>query len=382
MALRTPPLFGRHEDRGAQFTEFGGWNMPVEFDSIREEHAAVRDSVGIFDVSHMGEIEVSGPDAERLMQRLTTNDVTALEPGDAQYSAITTEDGVLLDDTVVYRLPDGSDEGTDDDPADDGAVFLFVPNAGHDEQMAERWTTHRDEWGLDATVDNVTEDYGMVAVQGPDAPQLVADAADVTNPDADGVLDLSPFEATHADVAGVECLVANTGYTGEDGFELVFPADGAGAVWDRFADDAQPCGLGARDTLRLEIGLLLSGQDFHSEENPRTPYEAGIGFTVKLDTEFVGRDALEVQKEQGVDEKFVGLRLVDRGVPRHGYEITTPDGDHLGEVTSGTMSPTLEEPIGLGYVDAEHADDGTLVHVVVRGTGKKAKLTTPPFIDQ
>jgi aminomethyltransferase len=371
MALRTPPLFGRHEDRGAQFTEFGGWNMPVEFDSIREEHAAVRESGGIFDVSHMGEIEVSGPDAERLLQRLTTNDVTALDHGDAQYSGIMDEDGVLLDDTVVYRLP------TDDD-----ADYLFVPNAGHDEQLYERWTTHRDDWGLDATVENVTEDYGMVAVQGPNAPQLVADAADVADPDADGVLDLSPFEATYADVAGVECWVANTGYTGEDGFELVFLADGAGAIWDRFADDAQPCGLGARDTLRMEMGFLLSGQDFHPEENPRTPYEAGIGFTVKLDTEFVGRDALEAQKEQGTDQKFVGIHLVDRGIPRHGYEITTPDGDPIGEVTSGTMSPTLDEAIGLGYVDTAHADDGTTVHVVVRGTGKKAKLTTPPFLDQ
>jgi aminomethyltransferase len=365
MAQRTPPLYGRHEDRGAQFTEFGGWEMPVEFDSIQTEHAAVRESAGIFDVSHMGEIEVGGPDAELLLQRLTTNDVSQLDRGDAQYAAITDEDGVMLDDTVVYRLPESDD-----------AEYLFVPNAGHDDQMYDRWTDYRDAHDLSATVDNVTGEYGMVAVQGPDAPDLVAARTDGS------VRDLGRFEATYAEVAGVECLVANSGYTGEAGFEVVFPADGAGAVWDSLANDCQPCGLGARDTLRLEYGFLLSGQDFHAEDNPRTPLEAGIGFAVDLDTEFVGRAALQAQQETGLDEEFVGLVLDERGVPRHGYEITSEDGDTIGEVTSGTMSPTLGEPIGLGYVDADYADDGTAVDVVVRGTGKQATITEPPFIDQ
>ncbi|SEW27997.1 glycine cleavage system aminomethyltransferase GcvT [Halobacterium jilantaiense] len=365
MGLRTPPLYGRHEDRGASFTEFGGWNMPVDFAGIQEEHAAVREAAGIFDVSHMGEIEVSGPDAEHLMQRLTTNDVASLDPGDAQYAAITDDNGVMHDDTVVYRLPDGRD-----------AEFLFVPNAGHDEDAYDRWTDYRDDEGLDATVENVTDDYGMVAVQGPDAPALVADRA------GEDALDLSMFEATDADVAGVDALVANTGYTGEAGFELVFPADGAGAVWGAFANDCQPCGLGARDTLRMEYGFLLSGQDFHPEDEPRTPLEAGIGFVVDLDTEFVGRDAIAAQEDAGLDQQFVGLTLDERGVPRHGYDITTPDGDDIGVVTSGTMSPTLGEPIGLGYVDTDHAEDGTTVHVQVRGTGKQATITTPPFLDQ
>jgi aminomethyltransferase len=365
MALRTPPLFGRHEDRGAQFTEFGGWEMPVEFESIQDEHAAVRESAGIFDVSHMGELEVSGPDAETLMQRLTTNDVAALDPGDAQYSTVTDEEGVILDDTVVYRLTE-----------DDDAEYLFVPNAGHDEQMYDRWTDYRDDNDLAATVDNVTGELGMVAVQGPEAPDLLKARADRD------VSDLSMFEAKYAGVAGVECWVANTGYTGEAGFELVFPADGAGAVWDAFANDCQPCGLGARDTLRMEYGFLLSGQDFHPEDNPRTPFEAGVGFTVDLDTDFVGRDALAAQQESGIDQEFVGLMLEERGIPRHGYDVTTPDGDTIGEVTSGTMSPTLGEPIGLGYVDTEYSDDGTTVAVQIRGTGKEATITTPPFIDQ
>ncbi|MFB6080477.1 MAG: glycine cleavage system aminomethyltransferase GcvT [Haloferacaceae archaeon] len=366
MALRKPPLRDAHAERGATFTEFGGWEMPVEFDSIRAEHAAVRESAGVFDVSHMGEIEVVGPDATPLMQRLTTNDVTALDPGDSQYAAVVTDEGVMIDDTVVYRRPD----------EDGRPSYLFVPNAGHDEEAHERWTTRRDEWGLDATVRNVSGEYAMLAVQGPDAPGLVADR--VT--DGTRLGDLSRFDATGATVAGVDCWVARTGYTGEDGFELIAPADGARTLWDAFADDCQPCGLGARDTLRLEMGFLLSGQDFDPEDEPHTPYEAGIGFVVKLDTEFVGRDALEAQKEEGVDERIVGLRLLDRGVPRHGYEVTH-EGSAVGHVTSGTMSPTLGEPIALAYLPVDLTDPGTRVGVTVRGEAKRAKTVSTPFLE-
>ncbi|WP_129113250.1 glycine cleavage system aminomethyltransferase GcvT [Halegenticoccus tardaugens] len=361
MALRKPPLREVHAGRGATFTEFGGWDMPVEFDSIRQEHAAVRESAGIFDVSHMGEIEVSGPDATALMQRLTTNDVTALDPGDSQYSMITNDEGIVLDDAVVYRLPD------------DGTRYLFIPNAGHDGEMYERWTTRRDEWGFDATVENVTDDWAMFAVQGPDSAALVADAA------GDATSDLSKFEATFAEIEGERCWVARTGYTGEDGFEILCPWDVAERVWAAF--DCQPCGLGARDTLRIEMGFLLSGQDFDPEDEPRNPYEAGVGFTVKLDTEFVGRDALERVQAEGVDEKFVGLTLLDRGIARHGYEIVDEDDRAIGRVTSGTMSPTLGEPIALGYLPVEYADPGTRVRIVIRGRRKRAKVTTKPFLE-
>lgn len=360
MSLRKPPLGEAHDAEGATFTEFGGWEMPVEFDSITAEHRAVRETAGIFDVSHMGQIEVSGPDAEALTQRLTTNDVTALGVGDSQYSMITDEDGTMLDDTVVYRLPE-----------DDDATFVFVPNAGHDAELFDRWVDHREAWGLDAEVTNATESYAMFAVQGPDAPDLVADAAE------ESVLGLSSFEAKYVEFGPADCWTARTGYTGEDGFELMVPVEHARAVWEQF--DCQSCGLGARDTLRLEQGFLLSGQDFDPEENPRNPYEAGTSFTVKLDTEFVGRDALERVAEEGREEAFVGIRLVDRGVPRHGYEITDPDGDAIGEVTSGTMSPTLDEPIALGYVPVEYADPGTKVRVVIRGQSKKAKIASTPF---
>ncbi len=363
MALRKPPLREEHAARGAKFTEFGGWDMPVEFDSITDEHVAVRESAGIFDVSHMGEIEVSGPDAERLMQRLTSNDVTVLDVGDSQYSMITDADGTILDDTVVYRLPDREGE----------RAYLFIPNAGHDQQMHERWTDHRDEWGLTATVENNTDEWAMFAVQGPDTPTLVSDVVD------ESLSHLSKFEATYATVAGVECWVARTGYTGEEGFEVLCPWDEAETVWSAF--DCQPCGLGARDTLRMEMGFLLSGQDFDPETEPRNPYEANVGFTVKLDTEFVGRDALEQIDVEGVDEKFVGLTLLDRGVPRNGYDVTDDDGHVIGHVTSGTMSPTLERPIALGYLPVSVADPGTRVNVVVRGQPKRAKIVVPPFLD-
>ena len=361
MNQRKSPLYSGHDERGAQFTDFGGWEMPVEFDSIREEHTAVRESVGKFDVSHMGQVTVSGPDAGRLCQRLTTNDVLALDPGEAQYAAITDEDGVMLDDTVLYRLP-----------ADREAEYLFIPNAGHDEEMSDRWASYRDEWGLDATIENRTESYAMIALQGPDAPDLLAPETDV---DLD---DLSAFDAASGSVAGVDALVANTGYTGEAGFEILCPWADADTVWS--ALECQPCGLGARDTLRLEMGFLLSGADFDPTDNPRTPFEAGIGFAVKLDTEFVGRDALEAVDSEGPAEKLVGLTLIDRGVPRHGYEVTTPDGDHLGRVTSGTVSPTLDEPIALAYLPAAYAGSEETVRVVVRGEPKKARTTTPPFL--
>ncbi|MDY6818879.1 MAG: glycine cleavage system aminomethyltransferase GcvT [Halobacteriales archaeon] len=359
MATRKPPLFDVHDDRGASFTEFGGWDMPVEFDSIREEHTAVRESVGIFDVSHMGEIEVTGPDATTLLNRLTTNDVAALDVGGSQYAMITDENGVILDDTVIYR------QGED--------AFLFIPNAGHDKQMEDRWIDHRDRWELDATVENVTDERAMFAVQGPDSPELVAEVT------AEPLDELPRFDARTGTVEGVECWIGRTGYTGEDGFEFVLPWDDAETVWH--ALDCQPCGLGARDTLRMEAGFLLSGQDFDPEENPRNPYEAGVSFAVDLekDADFVGREALE-QAAEGVDEEFVGFTLTERGVPRHGYSITDTDGTEIGTVTSGTMSPTLGEPIGLGYVPVEYTDPGTEIHVVIRDQPKKAKIQPLPFL--
>jgi aminomethyltransferase len=367
MSLRTPPLRAHHERAGAEFTDFGGWEMPVEFDSIRTEHEAVRDSAGVFDVSHMGQVAVTGPDAVSLTDRLVTNDVADRDPGAAVYATITDDEGVLLDDTVVYRRP---------------AEVLFVPNAGHDEQTVTRWRDHRAAWDLTATVENRTEETAMFALQGPEAVDVATAVGEA------GIADLSRFEAGEFGVAGVDCWVARTGYTGEDGVEVILPAEEAETVWtaltattEEGGAGVQPCGLGARDTLRLEAGLLLSGQDFHPEENPRTPYEADVGFAVDLQREFVGREALAEQRERGVAERIVGLRLLDRGVPRHGYAIETPDGERVGTVTSGTMSPTLGEPVGLGYVPVEYAAPGTELRVVVRGAGKRARVVNKRFLE-
>ncbi len=361
MALRQSPLAETHADSGAKTTDFGGWEMPVEFDSIRDEHEAVRSRAGRFDVSHMGQLLVSGPGAAELTDRLVTDDVRALARGEACYAAITDDRGVMLDDTVVYHLPEAWLDGS----------HLVVPNAGHDAEMAARWREHRDVWGLDATVENRTEHLAMVALQGPDAPTLLADEVDA---DLDG---LGDFEATTTDVAGVEALVANTGYTGEPGVEILAPWGQAGAVWR--ALECQPCGLGARDTLRLEMGFLLSGQDFDPDDDPRTPFEADIDFAVDLDTGFVGRDALAAATHP--DSRLQGVRLDVRGVPREGYPVTTPDGDQLGTVTSGTMSPTLGEGVGLAYLPAD-LEAGTAVAVEIRGEGKDARTCATPFLDR
>ncbi|RRJ27763.1 glycine cleavage system aminomethyltransferase GcvT, partial [Halocatena pleomorpha] len=301
-----------------------------------------------------GEIEVHGPDATELTQRLTTNDVTALKPGKGQYSAVTDERGVMLDDTVVYDRPD---EGG----------YLFVPNAGHDEELYDHWCASRKKWNLDCTVENVTEQYAMIAVQGPESEAHLSEVTET-------VQDLGRFEIASASVAGVNCLCSRTGYTGEDGFELLCPWDDAQTVWD--AINCQPCGLGARDTLRIEQGFLLSGQDFDPESNPRTPYEAGIGFVVDTDSRFLGREALA---EATPNEQFVGIELTERGVPRNGYAIESVDGTEIGTVTSGTLSPTLGVSIGLGYVSTAHAEPGTEIRVVIRGDRKAGLITNPPF---
>jgi aminomethyltransferase len=360
---RRSPLHDRHDERGARVTEFGGWTMPVRFDSIRAEHAAVREAAGKFDVSHMGELVVRGPDAGALTERLVTCAVGPLAPGEAVYGAVTDDRGVMLDDTVVYRRPD-----TDGHPD-----YLLIPNAGHDGEATDRAERVRAAHDLDATVENATEEFGMVAVQGPEAPGLVAEAVtDGTDLDA-----LGPFEATAAAVAGVDCRVATTGYTGEAGVEVVCPWAETGAVWD--ALDCTPCGLGARDTLRLEMGYLLSGEEFDPETEPRTPFEAGIDFAVDIDTPFVGRDALVDATDP--EERLVGLRLLERGVPRHGYPVLV-DGDEVGHVTSGTMSPTLGDPIALAYLTRAHRAPGTDVAVEVRGDPVPARVVDTPFIDR
>ncbi|WP_256289344.1 glycine cleavage system aminomethyltransferase GcvT [Halobellus inordinatus] len=360
MSSNQTPLYDSHCQAGADFTDFGGWEMPVSFDSIREEHRAVRDGVGLFDVSHMGQLVVDGPEAETLLHRLVPSDIRSLEPGAAQYSCFLRSDGIILDDIVVYDHPSKSE-------------YVVVPNAGHDEPLYGRLRVHADRWDLDVTVENRTAETGMIAVQGPEAVARVEAEAD------DSVEELQPFTVTETSIGDVECLVARTGYTGEDGVEILFPGDDATAI-DTLFDDVQRCGLGARDTLRLEAGLLLSGQDFDPEDEPHTPYEAGIGFVVDLDSgDFVGRSAVE-QARDGTDEQIVGLRIEERAIARHGHEIRS-DGDSVGRVTSGTMSPSLRIPIALGYVDSSLASPGTELTVSIRDRSVEATVVETPFLE-
>ncbi|ELZ29383.1 glycine cleavage system aminomethyltransferase T [Halogeometricum pallidum JCM 14848] len=309
----------------------------------------------------MSEVEISGADGAELMNRLTSNDVRELGGGDAQYACILNEDGVIIDDTVVYRYPDKE-------------AYLFVPNAGHGTQMADRWSEHAHRLGLQVSVENRTEELGLVAVQGPDAIEIV------DNRSADSITSLGRFSMVRTTVDGVDCLVARTGYTGEDGVEIFFDVDDSKPMWDAFGN-VQRCGLGSRDTLRLEAGLLLSGQDFDPETEPRTPLEAKLGFVVDLSKpSFIGQDALEALEEDGVDEALVGLHLNERGIPRNGYEVTFGD-ESIGHVTSGTMSPTLSEPIALAYVDADKAEEGQSVEVTIRDNSIPATVVDHRFLN-
>ncbi len=361
MGDQRTPLHPRHADAGARFTGFGGWEMPVSFEGIAEEHEAVRTAAGRFDVSHMGEIDVGGADATTLMQRLTTNDVTALGEWEGQYAAITDVEGVILDDTIVFRYGD----------VDGEARFRFIPNAGHNEAMAARWEDHREKWALDATVTDRTAELAMIAIQGPDAIEQVAAIA------ADDPGELDRFACTPTSIAGVEAIVSRTGYTGEDGVEIICASADAETLWA--ACSCQRCGLGARDTLRLEAGLLLGGNEFDPEDNPRTPIEAGIGFAVDLETDFVGREALAAVDQEGPTQRLVGLGMVDRGIPRHGYALLSGD-ETVGMVTSGTKSPSLDRPIALGYLDAALAEPGTDVDVRIRDEPRRGKVESLPFV--
>ncbi|MFC6722933.1 glycine cleavage system aminomethyltransferase GcvT [Halobium palmae] len=361
MADQKPALYQVHKSSGADFTDFGGWEMPVAFDSISTEHSAVRQSVGVFDVSHMSEVSVSGPDAMQLMEYLTSNSIGELAPGDAQYSCILNNNGIIIDDTVVYRYP--TTEG-----------YLFVPNAGHGEQMTDRWRKAATKRELVVDIKNKTQEIGLIAVQGPDAVNTVESVA------TGEVSSIDRFTCQRSKISNVDCLVARTGYTGEDGFEIFFPVSDSEMIWNAF-EDIQSCGLGARNTLRLEAGLLLSGQDFHPRDEPRTPLEAGLEFTVDMTkNEFIGQDVLREQERRGISQRMVGLRIEERAIARHGHPLQH-DGTEIGHVTSGTMSPTFNRPLALGYVEESYAKEGTSIEVEIRGKPADATVQNQRFLD-
>jgi aminomethyltransferase len=347
--LRRTPLFERHERAGARLVPFAGWEMPVQYEGIRQEHVAVRTGAGVFDVSHMGEIETSGPDAERFLQRLLSNDVTRIADRGAQYSVLCREDGGVLDDLFTYRLAEDR--------------FLTVTNASNHAKDLAWFTEHARDF--DVEVADAHERWAMLAVQGPAARAAVERIA------AGGELP-ARMRTAELEVAGVSCIVCGTGYTGEDGVELLIPPDGATAVWDALMEqDVTPAGLGARDTLRLEVCFHLYGNDLSEDRNP---IEAGLAWCCKLDTNFIGADALRGLEP---DDALVPFAFTGPGIPRQGNTLKTDHGD--GVVTSGSLSPCLEVGIGMAYVPVAAAEPGTTLEVDVRGKPRAAEVREKPL---
>jgi aminomethyltransferase len=346
--LRRTPLFERHERAGARLVPFAGWEMPVQYEGIRQEHVAVRTGAGVFDVSHMGEIETSGPEAEAFLQRILSNDVTRIAEHGAQYSVLCREDGGVLDDLFTYRLGDDR--------------FLTITNASnHDKDLA--WF-RRHAAACDVEVQDAHDRWAMLAVQGPEARSAVERIAEGELPARMRVSELA--------IAGADCLVCGTGYTGEDGVEILIPPDGATGVWDALMDQGvTPAGLGARDTLRLEVCFHLYGNDLSEDRNP---IEAGLAWCCKLETGFVGADGLEGLEPE---DALVPFAFTGPGIPRQDNPVHTEHGD--GVVTSGSLSPCLEVGIGMAYVPVAAAAPGTELEVDVRGKSREAEVREKPL---
>ncbi len=352
------PLYAVHKGLGARLIPFGGFEMPVEYSGIVKEHTAVRTTAGLFDVSHMGEFEVRGPEALDLIQHVSTNDASKLVDGQAQYSAMAYPTGTIVDDLLVYRH--------------DAEHFMLVVNAANISKDFEWINSHN---RVDATVDNVSDDVSLLALQGPKALEILTPLTNIQ------LRDLAYYHFTRSTVANVDAIVSRTGYTGEDGFELYFSADKSEPVWKSILEAGGsfglvPAGLGARNTLRLEAKYLLYGNDM---DGTTTLLEAGLGWIVKFDKgDFIGRDALLKQKQEGVKRRLVGFEMLGKDIARDHYPVFA-HGREVGHVTSGSPSITLKKNIGLAYLPAEHASIGTTFHVAVRSKLSEARIVRTPF---
>ncbi|KQL57692.1 MULTISPECIES: glycine cleavage system aminomethyltransferase GcvT [Bacillaceae] len=359
MTLQRTPLFEEYQNL-AKTVDFGGWEMPVSFSGIKAEHFAVRGSAGLFDVSHMGELEVEGPDALSNLQRLLTNDLSKMEDGQAQYHAMCTESGGTVDDLIVYRRSEDA--------------YVLVLNAANIESDIA-WIQEHIQG--DVSLNNVSKETALLAVQGPKAVNILQTLTETT------ITNIKPFRFQEGvSLGGVPTFLSRTGYTGEDGFELYVSHTDAPGLWNKILKAGEPfgllpCGLGARDTLRFEAKLALYGQELNREISP---IEAGIGFAVKVDkaTPFIGQKALKAQKTEGPTRKLVGIEMIGRGIPRHGYEVYKED-KKIGVVTSGTQSPTLGKNVGLVLLDADFSALDTEVTVHIRGKNILAKVVKTPF---
>jgi aminomethyltransferase len=341
--LRRTPLYGKHVEAGARMVPFAGWEMPVQYEGVIPEHRAVRTDAGVFDVSHMGELEVEGPTAAQLLQRMLSNDIEKLAPGDAQYTLLTIEDGGIIDDLIVYRL--------------DEHRYLLVINASNRETDFA-WLKDHELRGSD--VRDVSDEYALLAVQGPRALERL------------GLEKAKAFTWAMGELDGVEVMINRTGYTGEEGVELACMEDEAPRLWDAIlARGVTPCGLGARDTLRLEVCYPLHGNDIGPQWDA---ISSGLGWVCALDTGFTGSERLREIKERGPEHKLVAFRMTERAIPRQGMPI-----EGGGEVTSGSLSPMLDVGIGLGYVPAASSTIGTALVLDVRGRPRRAEVVTKPI---
>jgi len=353
--LKKTPLNQVEKELGGKMVDFGGWELPVQYSGILDEHDAVRTKAGVFDVSHMGEVTVKGPQALELLQGATCNDVAKLEDGRAHYNGLLYPTGGFVDDILIYRIAH-----------DDYFVVVNASNTDKDFEWLQQAAG-----GLDVDVQNVSANYAQLAIQGPEAERVLQAMTDVP------LAPIKYYRFARGLVDGAPAIVSRTGYTGEDGFEIYVAPEHAPRIMKKLVDaGVKPCGLGARDTLRLEAKMALYGNDI---DQTTTPIEADLGWIVKLEKgEFAGRDVLSREKEEGPRRKLVGFEMVDRGIARHGYPVVD-GGEEIGVVTSGTHSPTLKKAIGLAYLPLDKSAQGTEFTVLIRGKEARARVIPTPF---
>lgn len=360
MELKKIALNDVHEKLGGKMVPFAGYNMPVRYTSDIEEHMAVRNGVGMFDVSHMGEFLVEGPNALALIQKVTSNDASKLAIGKAQYSCLPNDDGGIVDDLLVYQMREEQ--------------YLLVVNASNIEKDWN-WISSKNDVG--AEMKNISDDFSLFAVQGPRATEALQKLTSVN------LSEIKFYNFVVGEFAGADhVIISATGYTGAGGFEIYMHNHHAKTIWNKIMEagaefDIKPIGLGARDTLRMEMGYCLYGNDI---DDTTSPLEAGLGWITKFTKDFNNSEALKKQKEEGVKNKLIGFKMIDRGIPRHDYEIQDADGNTIGRVTSGTQSPVLSQGIGMGYVAKEMAAPGTEIYIAVRNRKLKAEVSKLPLI--
>lgn len=358
--MKNTALTHIHEKLGAKLVPFAGYNMPVQYEGVNKEHETVRNGVGVFDVSHMGEFLIEGENALDLVQKVTSNDASKLKIGDAQYSCMPNEKGGIVDDLICYRVKENT--------------YLLVVNASNIEKDWNWISKYNEE--INATMRNLSDAYSLLAIQGPKAVEAMQS---LTSEDLSAI-QFYTFKIN--DFAGIEhVIISATGYTGSGGFEIYCKNEEVEQIWNKVIEAGKdfgikPIGLAARDTLRLEMGYCLYGNDI---DDNTSPIEAGLGWITKFTKDFVNFKNLKKQKEEGVTKKLVGFELDERGVPRHGYDIVDEDGKKIGVVTSGTMSPSLKKGIGMGYVTTNHAKKGSEIFIQIRKKQVPATVVRPPF---